>query len=82
MATDFVVCDQLRPRPACASVQTGHYLNYLLSRKNNSLTCYMQNFNIMAVSEAEQAGLSLILSHCAPYVSGFCIVYTVFAFTP
>ena len=59
---DCVTCKQQRCRPAPASAQSDQHLCCLLSGKNSSQPCSMQNFNILAThvfSVAKQAGLSL-----------------------
>ena len=45
---DFVACKQQWLRPACASMQSDQGLCYSISKRYNSLTCSMQNFNILA----------------------------------
>ena len=41
---DFVVCDQKSSRPASASMQFNQHLLYLLSEKNDTLTCEISRF--------------------------------------
>ena len=44
----FGVCEQQRRRPACASAQTDQRLCYSLTEKYHILTCFKQNFNVLA----------------------------------
>ena len=56
----FGVSKQQRHRPACSSMQSEQHLCYSLIGKY-ILTC-RSNFNFIAISVAEQPGLSLALS--------------------
>ena len=42
------VCQQQRRRPSCGSAQTDQRLCYSPIGKNHILTCYEQNFNVLA----------------------------------
>ena len=46
---DFVACKQQRHRPACAFTLTDQHVCYSLPWKYHIKTCFMQNFNILAI---------------------------------